>query len=239
MAYEARHLRRQKIRYNNDNDDNPLLYQLIQDGVKITPSSATIQIFNSSGTSILSATATSLSISGTLMTYAPDTTTVATWPIDTGYRAHWIVTDSGSVTYESDQIFDVVNFVPFGWIGRDQLIALDDRVKGMEHDGDEDFSEVIEAVRDIIQLSIETKAVDDEQLLEDMILDHSRVAVVARFKVLAQLFREKGDAESAEYYDGEYSSTLEQMLAGIKYDTDQGLEEDEEQGRLTQVRLTT
>ena len=42
MAYEQKRIGRGKVQYNNDNDANPLTYQLVVDGAKVTPTSATI-----------------------------------------------------------------------------------------------------------------------------------------------------------------------------------------------------
>lgn len=238
MAYEARHLRRQKIRYNNANDDVPLKIQLINNGAKLTPSAATIAVYNPSGTELVSATSTGVTISGTLVTYSLDTTTTASYPLGEGYRAHWVLTSS-SITYETDQIFDIVNMVPFGRLGRDQLVALDDRVRAMEHDADEDFSELIEAVRDIVQFRIESKAKDDGRILEDMILDENSLAVPTRMLALSQIFREKGMPEDAEFYRQQYEDLMISLLASARYDADQGLEEDGEMGTAIQVRLVT
>lgn len=234
MAYESRHLRRFKCRYNNDNDDNPLTYQLVKDGAKVTPTSATIAIYKPGVTTAVLA-ATAMTKSGTLLTYNIDTTTTADFPVGTGYRAHIVVTATD--TYEDQIIFDVAKLVPFGRISRDQLVALDDRVKGMEHAGDEDFSEIIEAVRDEVQLQVETKVINDNQLLEDMILDQSRLAVPSRFLTLAYVLREKGFTEDADYWEGKYDSVIRMVLGGIKYDTNQDLEEDGKQGHIQTTRL--
>lgn len=236
MAYESRHLRRAKVRYDDANDDNPLTFQLIKNGAKLTPVSATVAVYTPGGTAAL--TATSATVSGTLLTYALDTTTEATFPLGNGYRAHWVIT-VGSTTYPEDQIFDVVRLVPFGRIGRDQLIAADDRVKAMEHNGDEDFSEIIEAARDEVQLDVETKVLGDEQLMENMILDQSRLAIPARFLVLAYIFHEKGMPADGERYEAKYKEKIREVLSGIRYDKDEDGEEDTKQGGVQIMRLVT
>lgn len=224
MAYESRHLRRQKIRYENANDDAPLKFQLVKDGAKITPTSATVTIYDPSGDEVLAATA--LTVSGTLMTKAVSTTTVADYPVDTGYRAHVIVTHSGGTTEEEDFLFDVVKFLLDIPLGFDQLVARDDRVRALEWNGDEDLSEIIEACRDELQLLIETKAINDGQLLENMILDSSRVAIPFRQYVLAAIFEAKGQDEAAARYRDRYDMFWRAMLDGIKYDVGQDLVED-------------
>lgn|SRR3990167_1779042 len=239
MAYEHRTLRRPKVRYDNSNDDNPLVFQGVVNGAKITPSAYTIQILNPSGTQIVAATATGITVVGTtVLNYSVVTTTEANYPLDTGYRAHWILT-SGTPTYEFDQIFDVVRLVPFGFIGIDQLVAMDDRIKGMEHNGDEDFSELIEAVRDDIQLDIETKVIEGGNMTEDMILDQTRLAIPSRNKILAQIFREKGNDDAAKHYEEKYDKQLRTVLASAKFDKDQDLQEEEGIGRTQVVRLRT
>jgi len=237
MAYESRHLRRPKIRYDNANDDNPLVFQGVVSGAKITPSAYTIQIFDTGGSEVLAATATGITVVGTtVLNYSVVTTTEADYPVGTGYRAHWILT-SGTPTYEFDQIFDIVKFVPFGWIGRDQLVALDARVKAMEHDGDEDFSEIIEAVRGEVQLDVEMKALEEKQMLEDMIPDQTRLAIPSRYLILSRLFRENGQTDDAEYYEKLYKDKLTMVLAGAKLDKNQDMIEDSQQGGVHPIRL--
>ena len=236
MAYESRHLRRQKVRYDDTNDDNPLTYQLVIAGAKVTPTSATIQVFDTGGTSRLAATA--MTLSTTLLTYLLDTTTEASFPIGSGYRAK-IITTANAKTYEDHILFDIAKLVPFGRIGRDQLVALDDRVKAMEHDGDEDFSEIIEAVRDEVQLHIETKVIGEKQLLEDMVLDQSRIAIPSRYLILSRIFREKGQPDDAKYYEDKYNELIDAVMAGVKFDRNQDLQEDSVQGGVQTMRLIT
>lgn len=235
MAYESKDIRRQKVRYNDDNDDNVITYQRVTDGAKVTPSSATITVYKP-GESTAVLTATAMTISGTLSTYAIDTTTVADFPVDTGYRARIAATVSGTV-YLDDIYFDVVKYLLLLPIGRDQLVALDDRVDGMEHAGDDDFSEVIEAVRDELQIRIENKVLGDGKLLENMILDNSRVAIPARYRILAQIFETKRDFEQADRYNAMFEEVWRETLNSIQYDKDQDLEEDAKIGGLQGVRL--
>lgn len=236
MAYESRHLRRYKCRYNSTNDDNPLTYQLVKDGDKITPASAAITIYRPGSTTAL-VTAGAMTVSGTLCTYCPTTTTVASWPVGTGYRAHIVATTAGAVTYDDEVMFDVAKIVPFGRVTKDQLVALDGRVQGRTHNGDEDFSEIIEAARDDFQFDLETQAITDGQLLETMILDQSRAHVVARKLILSKIFRESKELDEAESYFKEYRTMLRQLLSGVKYDANQDLEEDTTQGGRVAVKL--
>jgi len=222
-AYEARHLRRQKVRYSDANTEYPLRYQFVLDGVKYTPASATITIYKpGSTTAVLDATA--MTVSGTLCTYSVNTTTVADFPVGTGYRARIAATIAG-VEHLDDIIFDVVKFILLLDIGKDQLLAMDDRLRAMDHNGDEDFSEIIEAVRDEMQLLLETKAVDGGPMLEAMFLDKSRVSIPARYLVLAQIFETKQNYEAADRYRKKFDSLWRQMLAGVKLDASQAQEE--------------
>ena len=79
MAYEQRNLRRQKVRYNDDNDDNKLEYQLVLDGAKVTPTSATITIYKPGSTAAV-VSAASMTLSGSVLQYAPDTCLLYTSP---------------------------------------------------------------------------------------------------------------------------------------------------------------
>jgi hypothetical protein len=236
MAYEARNIRRQKVRYDDDNADNPLAYQLVLNGAKITPTSATVATYSPSGTAIL--TAAAMTVSGTLMTKSINTTTEADYPVGTGYRAHIVVT-YGGVTYEDEIVFDVVKFLLRIPVGFDQLIALDDSIKAMEWNGDEDLSEIIEACRDEIQLKLETKSLEDGQLLENMILDESRIAIPFRRAVLSEIHYAKGNDAAGKRHGDIFESLFQAMLAGIKYDTDQDLNEDGDTGRVLTLRLET
>jgi len=59
MAFELRTLARPRVRRNDLNDDNPLVYQLVVPAEgKVTPTSATIAIYrDGSSTAVLAATA--------------------------------------------------------------------------------------------------------------------------------------------------------------------------------------
>ena len=237
MAYESKTLRRFKCRYDDGNADNPITHQLVLNGAKVTPTSATIATY-APGDTTATLSATAMTVSGTLMTYAIDTTTEADYPVGTGYRAHIVVT-YGGVTYEHEIIFDVVKFLLRLNVGVDQLIARDDSIKAMEWNGDEDLSEIIEACRDELQLMLEGKATEDGQLAENMVLDASRVAIPFRLYVLAQIFFGKQMYEDAKRYQTMFDEMFRAMLSGIEYDTNQDLSEDGSTGQVLAVRFVT
>lgn len=236
MAYEAKHLRRQKIRYNSANTDSPIRYQRVIRGAKATPTSATIAVYAPGDQTTPVLTATAMTVSGTLCTYSVSTTTTANYPVATGYRAR-IASTISAVVYYDDIIFDVCKYLLELNVGRDQLVAMDDRVAAMEHDGDEDFSELIEACRDELQARIEGKVIDDDKLIENMILDSSRVSIPARYLMLAQLFENDRDHEQADRYMERYELTMNQALSSIRYDKNQDQEEDSRIGGIQTVRL--
>lgn len=226
MAYEAVPISRFKARYDSDNDDNALTFQMVRAGAKVTPSSATIAIYQpGNSTAVLDATA--MTCSGTLMTYEIDTTETDDFPVATGYRARIVVTDSGAVTYEEDIFFDVAELVPQGRITRDQLLKLDERVMTMQHAGDDDFSELIQACWEENQLDLESREMDGDQLLDSMVVDRARLSVVVRFLCLARILRPKGEREDAQYYEETYRNKLRQLLSGgVRHDLDADKEED-------------
>ena len=236
MAYEEKRLGRQKVRYNSDNDDIALVYQLLVDGEKVTPTSATIEIFRpGNATAVLAATA--MTQAGTLLTYNVTTTTVADFPVGNGYRAEIVVTYD-SKTYSARIIFDVVKYILRLTVAFDQLVALDPSVRGYQHDGDEDLSPLINAARDDMQTDIEARVLADDKLIENMILDSSSVSVVARWYILwliAMNMGKPGDIIDTrkETYDERWRA----VLATIRYDGDQDGEEDGEIGGLQAVRL--
>jgi hypothetical protein len=234
MTYEAKPIRRQKVRYDNANTDNPLRTQLVINGAKVNPTSATITIYRPGSTTAL-VTAAAMTVSGSLLTYPVDTTTEASWPKEHGYRADVSIVYS-TVTYKQTLVFDVVGYLLNLGIGRDQLLATDDTVRGMEWAGDEDFSEVIEAARDDIQLLIETKVIEDHQLIENMILDSSRIAIAARWYILHLIFFTKDEDKSARCLE-KFDKLFGALLAGIAYDKDESGEEEPQQGRVQPCRL--
>jgi hypothetical protein len=239
MVYESRHLRRQKVRYNSTNLDNPLSAQLTVAGAKVTPASATITIY-APGNSTALVSAAAMTVSGTLLTYSVTTTTVASWPVEEGYRAELAITvgsGGSAVVYSRVVIFDVCKFVLVLGITRDQLLALDENILAADHAGDEDFSEVIEAVRDELQLLLETKAIDGGHAVENMIVDASRVAIPARRKVLSTIWRNKGDITRAEHHEAEFGKLWTAVMAGVRFDKDQDGEEEEGAGRIDGIRL--
>lgn len=237
MAYEQRSLRRQKVRYSSDNDDNALTYQLVLNGAKVTPTSATIAVYKP-GTSTAVLAATAMTVSGTLMTYALDTTTTADFPLDEGYRADIVVT-YGGVTYNRHIMFDVVSYLLRLDIGRDQLVALDDQLNAAEFGGDDDFSELIDACRDDLSVMIEAHVIDDDKLLENMILDSSAVSPAARYYILQQYFRAHGETDKADNYESKFKDLFRSALSTIRYDKTQDGEEDADIGGALLIRVTT
>ena len=224
MAYEQRPLRRQKVRYNDANDDLPLKYQLVVEGAKVTPTSATITIY-APGNSTALVDAAAMTKSGTLLTYATDTTTTASWPVDTGYRAH-IITTYSSVTYPDDIYFDVAKFLLRFSVGYDQLLQRDEAIAGMTHADDEDLSPIIEATRDELQLLIESKVLADGKLLESMVLDRAAVEVPGALLVIANLYQAKHEYDAATYWRERFSELWRASMAAIRYDQNEDLEED-------------
>lgn len=237
MAYEARPLRRQKILYNNANDASVLKYQLLVDGAKATPDAAPTITIYAPGNSTALVGPVAMTLSGTVSTYSADTTTVASWPVQTGYRAH-VISTVGGLTYEDELIFDVCKFLLLLDVGRDQLVGLDERVATMAHAGDEDFSEIIEAVRDELQTMIESRVIGDKKLIENMILDKSRIAMPARLYMLAQIFEEKADPDQADRYRERADTLWRAVMDSIQYDSNQDLEEDAKIGGPQGVRIT-
>lgn len=237
MTYELKPLARQKVLYDNANTTNPLRYQLVLNGAKVTPTSATITIYRrGSDTALVSAAA--MTVSGSLMTYAVSTTTEASWPIETGYRAEITVT-YGGVTYLRHIVFDVVRFLLDLAIGVDQLTDIDDRVAGMVHNGDDDMPGLIVAARADLQARIESKVLKDGKLIENAILDPSHLAVAACYMILGQLWFDKGEPDRAKWYIDRYESLAGAVLNNLRYDEAQDGDEDSDAGGVQQVRLVT
>lgn len=236
MAFEHRPLRRQKVRYDSDNADNALRFQLLLNGEKQTPDSAPTVTIYAPGNSTALVTDASMTLSGTVATYSCDTTTTSSWPVEQGYRAR-ITTTVSTVDYLSDIYFDVVKHLLWLDIGVDQLEALDERLVAMQHRGDDDFSDLIEAVRDELQARIESKVIDDKKLLENMILDVSRVSIPARHLILSRIFEEKSDYEAADRYRAQFDELWRATMSSIRYDTDQDQEENARLGGVQAFRL--
>lgn len=235
MAYEQRYTGRQKIKYNNANDDRPLSYQLVLNGAKVTPASAAITIYSPvSSTAIVSAQA--MTVTGTLLTYVVSTTTTASWPVESGYRAEVIVTYS-TKTYERQFLFDVCKYILDLGVGFDQLVALDDSIRGMQHDGDADFSALIEACRAIIDNKIESRVLKDDKLRSQMILDPTRLIPAFEYFCHAQIARNNRDWEAHESYSTDFEKALNSALATIQYDADGAGHEPDEIGGLVRTHL--
>jgi hypothetical protein len=228
MAYEERRLARQKIRYNNANDELPLVYQMVVDGAKVTPDSATIAIYKPGSTTAVQAAA-AMTVSGTLLTYIEDTTTVADYPVDQGYRGDIVVTYD-SKTWERHIIFDVATYVFIPNVGFDQIVALDDGIRGMAHDGDEDFSPLLEACRDDLQLMIESKIQGSGRLLEEHVLDPSRMAIPFRHYVLHRIWANKGNTDKRDMYAESFDMLFEAATGSLQIDAGQDGQEDQSVG---------
>jgi len=234
MAYELRRLGRQKVRYDSLNGDNPLRFQLVVAGAKVTPASATITIYAHGGTTAL-VSAAAMTVSGSIVSYWVDTTTEASWPVGTGYRADIVVTYN-ALTWPRSIVFDVVKYLLDPGVGFDQLVGYDDGIRDMAHDGDEDFSNVIEACRDKLQLAIEAHVLGEGKLVENMILDSSKVAVAFRELVLSRIWFGKNQ-DKHEAYDGEYRGSLKLLLSSLQFDKNQDGAEDAQLGGIQPIRL--
>lgn len=237
MAWEQRQVRRQKVRYNDDNDDNAITSQLLINGVKQTPSEATISIYKP-GSSTAVVDEDSMTVTGTVLSYSVDTTTTTDFPIGTGYRCEMVITDADSLEHKRIMLIDVVRFVLDLRIGFDELVSLDDGIRGMGHDGDDDFGNIIVACRDLLQAKLETKAIQDKKLVESMILDHDTVANIARLYILGRIWFPK-DRDRADQYFAEFGELWEAMLGGIYYDVGQDGEESNTLGELEDVRFVS
>ncbi len=237
MAYEGKTLRRQKILYNSDSQANRLEYQLVIDGAKVTPEDATISIYEK-GSSTALVTAQSMNLTGSILYYVLDTTTVATWPIATGYRAELTITYSTQI-YKRQVIFDVVRWLLDVSLGYDQLIAYDAGIEGMRNADDEDFSELIESCRDNLYVMIESKVIKDGKMLENMIIDPTRIAVIFKLYVLSKLWYSKGDDTRGERYDKEFSNLFKDVMGSMQFDKSQDGDEDAKLDEIQDVRIVT
>lgn len=236
MAVEIRPVHRQAARKNSENDDSPLKYQLVVNGQKVTPTSADITIYANGDDEEL-VDAESMTVSGTLMTYALDTTDTDTWPVGK-YKAVVTVTYS-SVEYVRHFMFEVVTYLFDMAIGFDQLVSLDDGIRGMMHDGDATFKNLITACTSVIRAQLERKVVKDKRLLPEMIIDHSGLDVAAQFYMLHRIWMNKGNTEKAEAYKTDYQDQLDAVLSTVSYDTQQGGDEPAQIGQLDETRFET
>ena len=237
MAYELKSLARQKVLYDSANATNPLVYQLVDDGVKVTPTSATITIYQR-GNSTALVSAASMTVSGTLLTYSVNTTTEDDWPIDTGYRAELAIT-AAAVVYARHLIFDVVRYLLDLSIGVDQLTDIDDRAAGMIHNGSDDLPGLIVAARSDLQARLESKILKDGKLIENAVLDSSSLATASCYFILGQLFEQKANFDQADRYFTRYRELSDAVLSCLRYDDDQDGDEDSTIGGIQQVRLIT
>jgi hypothetical protein len=243
MAYELRALRRQKVRYNSANTDNPLWFTLVDDSSKTAMASgdaATITIYApGNATALVEDGDMTETIGSSVITYSPDTTTTASWPVGEGYRADVTVAISGGLTFTRHFIFDVVKYPLVLPMTRDQLVDRSDLIDGMNWAGDGDFIGILEACRDELQLKLEGLAYLHGRILEDMALDASKLAVVWRPYVLEAIYREKGMTEKADYYLTRANELWDLYSAQVRFDTGQDGEEDSSPTRLVKTRFYT
>ena len=236
MAYEERPIARQRVRRNSANADYPLTYQLVlpADG-KVTPASATISTYGDHAADTVINDAVAMTVSGTLLTYAIDTTTVATWP-NGQYRADLLITYSGTV-YARHLRFDVVPYILDVNIGVDQLRALDDNVAGMRHGGDTDFKSLVAVCNQILQAKIETRVIEDERLLKDMLIDHTQLATAQLFFILSRIYLNRRDFDMHSQYLEDYESLLESAIGSARVDDTLSGTEPEDIGGVDDTRF--
>lgn len=245
MAYEFRQLRRYKARKNSDNSDNLLTVAVVADGAKVlcaddTADTAKITVYApGSSTAIETDTAGTMTTGEANVTFALDTSADTTnYTTREGYRGDLTITIGGQV-YTGHVVFDVVPYVLKLLISRDQLLDRDDRLRGMDWAGDDDMSGIIEACRDELQLRLEGVAYENGRILEDMALDHNKLAVFQRLYTLEAIFRAKGDEDAADVYERKFNDAWDVYLAQVKFDTSQSGTEDTKPTRLVRQRLYT
>lgn len=234
MAYEEKNLRRQKIRYNSLNEDAPIKFQFVGPGGKLTPDTGTavVTVYTSAGTKVVDGE--SMTITGTLLTYSIDTTTVASWPKQSGYRAD-ITIDVGGVQQDAHIIFDVTDYLLNIGVSRDSLVARDSGVQGSEHAGFEDLAPFIEACRDELQLRIEGKLNKDGRVWEEMIIDPSRIAIPARAYILWQHHADiDPEAGKAEHFKDQYRELWSAFMNAVRYKDGAGFEKEALPAPITQ-----
>lgn len=239
MAIEILGLRRFRARYDSANVDNPLRVKLIVAGEKAAPASGTITIYAPGSTVALVTTAAMTLHGASELEYAIDTTTEASWPASSGYRAEIAITDGASVVHSRVVMFDVVRFLLNVPLDTDQLSQLDEIVGAMTHGGGDDMAPIIEACRDELQLLVEAKANEDGELVETMILDSTSLAAVFRRMVLAAIFEEHGDDEKAKRHRDRFEQLLLLFLGNARYDRAGTGEEDDGEKPLHLLRFTT
>ena len=237
MAYESRHPRRQKILYNNANDSYPLEAQLTIDGAKVTPTSCTVDIYIA-GNSTALVSAGVATVSGTVVTYAVDTTTTASWPIGSSYRADFNFVYGGN-TYPVVVVFDVVRRIFELPVGSDQLVAADPKLEGADWAGDNDFSELIETCRGHFQIMLESKAVESGRLFEDMILDSQALSPAFIQYILYYYYATHArDEDRADAHKMLFDSLFKSFMGGAFIDSDQdGFEEQEQSVQRITLRV--
>ena len=127
-------------------------------------------------------------------------------------------------------------FVPN--VGFDQLVAFDDGIRGMNHDGDEEFPQLIESCRDDLQILIESKILGSGRLLEENVLDSSRMAVPFKHYCLYRIWLNKGNSEKAESYKKSFDALFEASVGALQVDSGQdGQEDSDVGGDVGQVQL--
>lgn len=240
-----RNLRRQKVLYNSTNTSTPLMYNFSDLGDRVFPDvdagDTLITIYPPTSTTALVSAAnatTTITTYDASMTYAVDTTTTASWPVDTGYRADLTFT-IGTTSYYRTLVFDVVKFIMHTGVTFKQLVAIDDGIQGMEHHADGEFVELIEACYNLLQLRIETKLIEDNRLVDSMFLDPSKVGLPHAMLCLEQIWANKGDMDRRDYYKEKFSEIWTAVLGGVNFDKDQDGQEDGSFGGVQLVRLIT
>lgn len=242
MTYQRALTGRQKVRYDNANADLPLVHQFSVDDAAAVPTSATISIYEpGNSTALVDGAAMETSTDrgdsdDTLLTYAVDTTTEADWPIKEGYRAE-IVVVFNSTNYPRHLLFDVARYVFLPNLTFDRLVAMDDNVRDMQHDGDGDFSELIGSCRENLQLKIESRVVNNKRLLQEMLLDSSKFVPVLRAYVLSYVYLNRKDMEMMRHYKGEYEDLFNAVMSSVSLDEGQDGEEDQHIGIVDDTRI--
>ena len=227
MAYEyISNTRRQEIRYNSASGEDTRLYYRCLTGrppAEVTPSSATITIFDSSGTTVQAATAMSIEGAPSPIVYHDvQTATIGTSTLDLGeaYQAKITVTHSGG-TFHDRVFFDVVRNPLRIQLSDDLLEDYESDLGQYKQPGESDWSRKIALATDYVHRRLRQKCTQDGYLRPALLIGADQVTHWAALVAIESIYRDQeGQEEKRNYYADMREQEEQLVLGSLSYSTD-------------------
>ena len=208
------HARRQQVLYNQSGAQNRIFVRVVKDGEETTPDAVpTITIYSAGGTEVLAAAnMTLVTGSDSSYYYDLDTTTVATWVKNRGYRASIAMTISSAVYYRQTWLDVVARILVFDLCDDDLVRRHHELARSFATGKTSHADAILEAEQEILGDIFENS--DQHGPVEpDRLVGSEQLYRWHLYLALSFVFRDLNDEEKAGMYEGKARAKKSTALA--------------------------